>query len=178
MNLAISLRVSRALILVLFACLASCVAMAQGRQSGEIRGTVTDPTHAVMLGVLVSIRGTLTGEIQTATTDGSGVYDFPHVVPGGYTVSFAKDGFKTFVRQSIVLQVQTIAVNAELAMGAATETLIVVAANPDLDTETTDRNTRFSSQLVADAPTGSRNWMDLLASLPGVNPGWGEGSGG
>lgn len=176
MNSAIASRVSRALILVVFAGLASVVTVAQGRQSGEIRGTVADQTHAVLPGVLVTVSDISTGENQTATTDGSGVYDFPYVVPGTYTVSFTKQGFKTSVREGIILHVQAITVNADLALGAATESVTVVATNPDIETETTDKNTRFSSQLVADAPTASRSWMDLLASLPGVNPGWGEGS--
>ena len=153
-------------------------AVAQGRQSGEIRGTVTDPSQAVMAGVTVTVTNASTGVSQRANTDAAGVYDFPYVAPGEYSIAFSKDAFKTFVRSGIVLHVQTITVNAALDVGVTSERVVVNAVEADVETETTDKNTRFTPQLIADAPTANRDWMDLLASLPGVNPGWGEGSSG
>ena len=149
---------------------------AQSRQSGEIRGTVTDASQAAIPGVEVAIINSATGVTQTATTDASGVYDAPYVAPGEYSITFAKANFKTLVRNGIVLHVQTITVDATLEVGVTSEKVTVTATQPDLETETTDINSRFNSNLIVDAPSINRSWMDLLASLPGVNPGWGENS--
>jgi len=153
-------------------------AVGQSRQSGEIRGTVTDQSQAVLPGVKVAITNIFTGVVQTVTTDPSGVYDAPYVAPGQYSLTFSKDAFKTLVRDGIELHVQTITINAALDVGMSSEKVTVTATQPDLETETTDTNTRFGTDLVADAPTGNRSWMDILASLPGVNPGWNEKTGG
>jgi hypothetical protein len=154
------------------------LAAGQSRQSGEIRGTVTDQSQAVLPGVKVTITNTSTGVVQTITTDASGVYDAPYVAPGEYSLTFSKDTFKTLVRDGIELHVQTVTINAALDVGMSSEKVTVTATQPDLETETTDTNTRFGTNLVADAPTGNRSWMDILASLPGVNPGWNEKTGG
>jgi len=153
-------------------------AVGQSRQSGEIRGTVTDQSQAVLPGVKVTITNTATGVSQTLNTDASGVYEAPYVAPGGYSITFSKDAFKTLVRGGIELHVQTITVNAALDIGTSSEKVEVTATQPDLETETTDKNSRFGAELVADAPSANRSWMDLLSSLPGVNPGSGEGSSG
>jgi len=163
------------ILLILLVALSNWTA-AQSRQSGEIRGTVTDQSQAVLPGVKVTITNISTGVSQTITTDASGIYDAPYVAPGDYSITFSKDAFKTLVRDGIVLHVQTITVNAALDVGTSSEKVTVTATQPDLETETTDTNSRFSSDLVADAPSINRSWMDLLASLPGVNPGGGEQS--
>jgi len=152
------------------------LAVGQSRQSGEIRGTVTDQSQAVLPGVTVAITNVSTGVVQTVTTDASGVYDAPYVAPGEYSLTFSKASFKTLVRDGIVLHVQTITINAALDVGTSSEKVTVTATQPDLETETTDINSRFNSDLVADAPSINRSWMDLLASVPGVNPGSGESS--
>jgi hypothetical protein len=157
-------------------CLFCGLVPGQSRQSGEIRGMVTDQSQAVLPGVTVAITNVSTGVVQTITTDASGVYDAPYVTPGDYSLRFAKDGFKTLVRAGVVLHVQTITVNAVLEVGTSAEKVTVTATQPDLETETTDLNSRFTANLIADAPSINRSWMDLLASVPGVNPGGGESS--
>ena len=152
--------------------------MAQSRQSGEIRGTVTDQSSATLRGVKVTIANLSTGVSKTVTTDASGLYDVAYVAPGEYSVTFEKDAFKSSTRTGITLHVQTITVDAALEIGAISEKVTVTGELPNLETETTDKSTRFTSQLVVDAPSANRSWMDLLVSLPGVNPGSGEQSSG
>ena len=125
-----SLRLRMALVLILLVPSLLNRAVAQGRQSGEIRGTVTDQSQALIEGVKVTITNVSTGVSRTATTDASGVYDVPFVQPGEYSVSFAKDNFKTFTRTGIVLHVETITVNGALEVGAASEKVLVTAPIP------------------------------------------------
>jgi len=156
---------------------ALCIPVAgQSRQSGEIRGTVTDQSQAVLPEVKVVITNIDTGVSQTTTTDASGLFDAPYVAPGNYSVTFSKEGFRKVVRDGVVLHVQTITLNAVLAVGTTAEKVEVSAAPPDLETETSDVNTRLNANLLAEAPSANRSWMDLLSSVPGVNPGGGEQS--
>src|SRR5208337_500255 len=125
---------------------ALCIPVAgQSRQSGEIRGTVTDQSQAVLPEVKVVITNIDTGVSQTTTTDASGLFDAPYVAPGNYSVTFSKEGFRTVVRNGIVLHVQTITLNAVLGVGSIAEKVTVSAAPPDLETETTDVDTRLNT---------------------------------
>lgn len=81
---------------------------AQSRQSGEIRGTVTDQSAAVIPRVTVTITNILSGVIQVVTTDSTGVYDAPYVPVGEYSIRFSKDTFKQYVRNGMTLHVETI----------------------------------------------------------------------
>ena len=146
-------------------------AVAQGRQSGEIRGTVMDQTQALITGVKVTITNVTTGVSHVATTDASGVYDVPFVQPGEYSVTFAKDAFKTLTRSGITLSVETITVNGALEVGAASERVTVSGDAPLVQTESAEKNTTLTAAFVSSAPSINRSWQDLLAALPGVNPG-------
>lgn len=173
-----SLRLRMALVLILLVPSLLNRAVAQGRQSGEIRGTVTDQSQALIEGVKVTITNVSTGVSRTATTDASGVYDVPFVQPGEYSVSFAKDNFKTFTRTGIVLHVETITVNGALEVGAASEKVLVTAPIPLVQTESGEKNTTLTADFVSAAPSINRSWQDLFAAVPGVNPGSGENSSG
>src|ERR1035437_4464143 len=153
-------------------------AVAQGRQSGEIRGTVTDQSQAVLPGVKVTATNVSTGVNHVVTTDASGVYDVPFVQPGEYSVTFAKDAFKTLTRSGITLTVETITVNGTLEVGAASERVTVSGDAPLVQTESSEKNTTFTSDAVSSAPSINRSWQDLLAAVPGINPGNGENSNG
>src|SRR5262245_54646101 len=79
---------------ILASLLLSPFVFAQVESSSSIRGLVTDSTGAVIPGTAVTIKNTATGEQRTATSDGSGFYAFPSLVPGTYDVSAAHTGFK------------------------------------------------------------------------------------
>jgi hypothetical protein len=151
-------------------------AAAQGRQTGEIRGAVSDQTGAFVQGVKVTITNAATGVNLTATSDPAGVYDIPFVQPGQYSITFAKSGFRTLVRSGITMYLETITVNATLEVGAVVEKVLVTADAPLVQTESSERNTTLTADMVSSAPSIDRNWMDLFAAVPGVNPGGGEES--
>ncbi|MBZ5702167.1 MAG: TonB-dependent receptor [Acidobacteriia bacterium] len=139
---------------------------------------MTDQSQAPVAKVTVTIANVATGVSQTASTDASGVYDAPYVVPGEYSLTFAKDGFKTFIRKGIVLHVETVTVDAVLEVGAISEHISVTAEAPLVQTESAVKSTTLTAQVITDAPSMNRSWYDLLAVLPGVNPGGGEQSSG
>ena len=116
-------------VLLIFAC---CViadpTLGQNANTGEIKGTVQDPSGAVMSGVTVKIKNVQTGVVTTTTTNESGLYDVPFLAPGSYTITFSREGFRDFVREGVVLQVETLEINGMLQLGIATQEVVVSAA--------------------------------------------------
>jgi hypothetical protein len=123
--------------------------MAQGY--GSIVGTVTDSTGAAVAGATVTATQTNTGRVTVAKTGQAGSFVFPTLPPTGYSVSIAAGGFETYNQSDIVLQAdQTVAVNAKLSVGAATQT-VEVTSGCDGDASQWQKRS-FSS----DAGSGSR----------------------
>jgi hypothetical protein len=94
----------RALSLAAWLCvLAPAAVLAQA--TGQISGRVTDATGAVLPGVDVTLTRTDTGVSRPAVTNETGAYAFPSLNPGPYRLEGSLQGFRTFVRSDIVLQV-------------------------------------------------------------------------
>jgi hypothetical protein len=147
-------------------------ARGQNANSGEIKGTVTDTTNAVIPGAYVEVLNILTGVKSNTTTDANGLYDLPSVEPGKYTVTVSKPGFRDSVRQGITLPVGTIAINASLEIGSAAQEVVVTADAPLVQTEQSNQQMDFDTKAVQDAPVVGGVWYNELTNeLPGVNGG-------
>lgn len=168
--------VTLALLALLLA--APCV-FAQNVNSGEIKGTVTDSSGAVIPGASVTILNVQTGVAIHTTTNGDGIYDVPAIPPGEYSLTFSHAGFRDTVRNGITLQVATIAINATLEVGSAAERVVVTAAAPLLQTEDSGQSMDFNTQQVKNAPIVGGIWYNELTNeLPGVNGGGGQDASG
>src|SRR5271154_5977845 len=126
--------------LLLIATLTASLAVAQNANTGEIKGTVSDPSGAVVPDVTVTIVDVQTGVSTVTTTNSSGIYDVPFMNIGQYKITFSKTGFRNLVRDGLTLQIQPIAVGATLQPGAATEQVVVTAEGPLVETETTEQH--------------------------------------
>ncbi len=158
--------------LMLIVTLISSFAVGQNANTGEIKGTVTDNSGAVVPGVKVTITNVQTGVSTVVTTNAAGIYDAPSVPIGEYKITFAKEGFRDLVRQGVALQLQTIAIDATLQVGTATEQVIVTEAVPLLQTETSDQQVNFDTKQVLDAPIVGGVWFsELTKVLPGISGG-------
>jgi hypothetical protein len=147
-------------------------AYGQNTNSGEIKGTVTDSSKAVVPGASVVLMNVQTG-IKTATqTNSVGIYDVPSVPPGSYTITFSKAGFRDDVRSGITLQLETVAIDAVLQVGAASQQIVVNSDVPLLQTEDSAQHVDFDAKAVQDAPIVGGVWYNELTNeLPGVNGG-------
>jgi len=173
-----SLRGYRCVGIFLLLAFASGVAIGQNANTGEVKGTVTDSSGAAVAGVKVTITNTQTAVSTVTRTNESGLYDVPSIAVGEYTISFSRDGFREAVRQGVTLQVQTIAIDATLQVGAATEQVVVTAEAPLLQTESSDQQTHFDTKAVLDAPIIGGTWFTSLTKvLPGVSSTTGDGVG-
>src|SRR4051794_14367495 len=74
---------------------------------GTIAGTVTDTSGAVVGDASVTLTNLDTGETRKISTDASGNYSFVNVLPGRYKLEGQKTGFKKFVREPIVVQIES-----------------------------------------------------------------------
>ncbi len=149
---------------------------AQNANTGEIRGRVTDASGAVIPGATVSIQNVQTGVITRTRTNHSGLYDVPFMAPGNYTVTFSKQGFRDFVHEGIVLQIQTLDVSAVLEVGATTQKVVVNAASPLVQTQTTGQQLALSATSIDAAPITGIDWRaEMTQLIPGVNTGGGAG---
>src|SRR5260370_24481634 len=96
-----AVRLAIAICLLAFA---ANLSFAQSTNSGEIRGTVTDPTGAVVAGATVTLVNVDTGETKDFVTNDNGIYDTVSTLPGNYTLTFGKQGFNQSTYVPIVLQ--------------------------------------------------------------------------
>jgi hypothetical protein len=125
--------------------------------TANLTGVLADPTSSVIPGATVSLMNTATNEKRTTKTSAEGRYVFSQLLPGSYELSAEATGFKTFVRQGVVLSAnQTAEVNASMQVGATTERIEVTGAAPPLDTQTADQTMRFGTESVENLPLNTR----------------------
>jgi hypothetical protein len=168
-----------ALFLAIGAILLAPLARAQNSNTGEIKGSVMDPSGALVPGAAVSIKNVQTGVVTEATTNQSGLYDVPFLSPGNYTVSFSKEGFRGFVREGITLEIQTLEISATLQLGASAQEVVVNAGASLVETETSGQQTELSTHMVETAPIVGTDWRaEMTQLIPGVNTGGGTGAAG
>jgi Carboxypeptidase regulatory-like domain len=142
---------------------------AQGPTSGSINGIITDASGAAVNGVKVTVASPTLVVPQTLLTSGQGVYRFPSLPPGTYTLSAEAPGFQQIRREGIVL---TVGFNATVDVGLAVEgqaqSVAVSAEAPLLDTENTKTQDTFSEEELKDIPT-SRDMWSLIGIAPGFS---------
>ena len=155
-------------VLPLLLIVGSGACFAQSTNAGDIRGTITDSSGAVLPGVRVTVLNVDTGVSKDYTTNQSGLYDTDSIVTGSYTITFTKAGFQKFVRGPITLQVGFTTVNGELSVGAMTEEVTVTADVALLQTETSEQSTTFDAKSMALLPQVTQDWENFTILLPGA----------
>jgi Carboxypeptidase regulatory-like domain/TonB dependent receptor len=165
-------------VLPFFLVLASAACFAQSTNSGDIRGSVTDSSGALIPGVKITVLDIETGVAKEFTTNQDGLYDTSSIVTGSYQVTFTKDGFERLVRGPVTVQVGFTTVNAELVVGAATQSVSVTADVPLLQTETMEQSTTLESKSMSQLPQVTQDWENFMILIPGATgtPGGSQGS--
>ena len=140
---------------------------------GTITGIVTDPSGAVVPGVMITVINTATGVTNRVTTNSTGNYVVPLLQSGTYSVTAAKKGFRTYFRTNTIVPVgETVRLDVAMTLGATTQTVQVTAASPLLKRDTSDLSTTITTQEVEDLPLTSfgdqRQPADFLQLAPGV----------
>ncbi len=146
-------------------------ALAQIGQTATLTGTVTDSSGGVLPGVTVTVSGeAVIGGSRTAVTDENGVYRFPNLPPGTYTVKIELSGFRTATQEARLQLGQTITVDAALSPGGVTETIEVTGAPPVVDVKSSASQTNLTEEVLEFIPYGSRFGPNAFTLASGVNP--------
>lgn len=148
--------------------------------TATVTGTVKDPTGAAIPNAQVQLTNVNTGVVRKTATNTVGLYNFPSVVPGVYSMQALASGFATVSQAAVTLLVgQTATFDFELKVGATTSTVTVNAAAPALETATAELGTVVTPREMNDLPLNGRNFTQLLTILPGtVNLNTDQNSGG
>ncbi|HEX8181501.1 MAG TPA: carboxypeptidase regulatory-like domain-containing protein [Pyrinomonadaceae bacterium] len=153
--------------LLLGALLAAAVAAQTSTSS--ITGTVTDANGAVVPGATVTATNEATGVVQTQTTTDAGLFAFPSVPVGAYTIKVERAGFKTTQKTGNILQINTpLAVDIALEPGQVTETVTVQAGEEQLQTSNATIGNVVEQKAIEQLPLNGRNPLTLLVLEPGV----------
>lgn len=149
-------------------------ALAQNTNTGEIRGTVTDSSGAVVPGVNVTLTNIDTGVTADFKTNEAGIYDSVSTPPGNYNITFSKEGFNKVAKGPVVLRVAVITEDALLQVGAVTQEVTVVGGGaPLLETETGQQGSIMVASTIDELPqlgagiTGN-DWANFNIYLPGA----------
>lgn len=155
---------------VLLLALVGLSAHAQTANS-RISGTVMDATGAVVPGAKVSAKNEATGVVYTQMTTDAGLYAFPSLVVGTYTISVEMPGFKTTNKTGVILQVDTpLVVDIPLEIGQASEVVNVEGAYERLQTANATIGNVVEQKAIEQLPLNGRNPLTLITLEAGVSP--------
>ena len=134
---------------------------------GVITGRVEDPSGARIPGVSVSITSSALLAERTVITDENGGYRFPTLAPGNYTVKFDLPGFKTLIREGIIVEIgRVVTLPAVLEVSTMAETVTVTGESPVVDLEGTKIGINFSS-ILKDNLVSARDYYQIAGMTPG-----------
>jgi hypothetical protein len=160
------MRVLRGLLFGL-TCLVMLPASAYAQAS--ITGATKDSSGAVLPGVTVEVSSpVLIEKVRSAVSDSSGLYRIVDLRPGTYSMTFTLPGFTTVKREGVELTGSfTATINAELKVGAVSETVTVVGETPVVDLQSAKRETVLRGDVIESLP-GTHAYGSLLNAIPGV----------
>ena len=138
-----------------------------------ITGIVKDASGGVLPGVTVEAASPdLIEKVRTATTDAEGRYRIDQLRGGTYSVTFSLPGFNTTRREGVVLTGSFVAtINADLAVGALQETVVVTGESPLVDVQSVGRQTTLNNETINEIPA-VRSYAGIMSLMPNmVTPG-------
>jgi len=139
---------------------------------GSLVGSVTDPSSAGIAGSAVRITQVETNESREGLTNEAGVYSFPAIPAGTYTVEIRKSGFQAATRTQVAVSNNSVVrVDVTLQLGTVTENVQVSAEAAALQTDGADVRAELNSKALQDLPLpAGRNFQNLLITVPGLTP--------
>ena len=140
--------------------------------TGTILGTVRDKSGSAIAGAQVTITETDKGTSQQLMTDDEGTYTVPFLIPGTYSVTVEKQGFRKQLRTGLTLQVdQKARVDVEMEVGDVSETTNIVAQVPLVHSDSAELGAVIEGRAVRELPLNGRNFATLVYIVPGITPG-------
>jgi hypothetical protein len=143
--------------------------------TADIVGTVTDATGAVVPNAAITLTNLGTNETRNTQSNSSGDYNFTLLPVGRYSISVKVKGFQESVTKELSVEAGDRARNdVHLQTGAETTIIEVTASTPLLQADSATVSSTVTARAVQDLPLNGRNFVQLVALVPGANPGAGN----
>jgi hypothetical protein len=137
---------------------------------GAVTGIISDPSGAVVPNARVTLRNTDIGLTLETVTSAGGQYTFSPVRIGHYSVTASAQGFSSTTQENLQVNVQErLQANIQLQLGAATETVTITGAPPQLQTTEASVGQVIDSTTLNNLPLNGRNFTFLAQLSAGVN---------
>src|SRR5258707_1958998 len=137
--------------------------------SGGVNGVVVDSSGALDPVASVVVTTLDSGQTVEPVTNESGLYQFPLLQPGRYSIIAGKQGFKQVTRDGVELELNQVAkIDFTMEAGAISETIEVKASAPLLESSTSSLGQVIETKAVSDLPLNGRNFAQLAILGPGV----------
>jgi hypothetical protein len=155
------------LVVLLALSLLTAPLFGQSLTTGNITGSVYDPSHAIVPGAGVILKGLDTGSNAATTTNASGGYSFSLLRPGRYEIRVKQSGFAEVLETVEVEVGQTSKGDINLVVAKGTETVEVSGTVPLINTEPSN-NTAFTQEEVAQLPSAGGDITNIADTAPGA----------
>jgi hypothetical protein len=144
--------------------------------SADIVGTVTDSTGAVVPNANVALTNLGTNEKRTTQSNTSGDYNFTLLPVGHYSITVKAAGFEESITKDLSVEAGDRARNdVHLQLGSESTVVEVTASTPLLQADSATVSSTVTAKSVQDLPLNGRNFVQLVALVPGANEGQGNG---
>jgi Carboxypeptidase regulatory-like domain len=153
--------------LVLLSLATASLAYAQG---GSLSGVVVDTYGGIIPGVNVVVKNNATGTTFESVTNAEGLFSVPALDAGVYTVTVSLTGFKTSVLNDVRIAPGVLnSIKATVEVGSVAETVNVTSSSEIINTQTATISATLNVDQINLMPTASRNALNAVTFLPGVN---------
>ncbi len=154
-----------------FVALVMATAAAAQQGTTDLRGRVIDAQGAVLPGVTVNVKNQDTGMFRDTVSGADGSFIASGLVPGTYEVTAELQGFKTFNRRGLRLEVgRTASIDVELQVGGVSEVISVSAETPLVDMTSKEIGGNITSETLVQLPSVNGNFIGFVGLLPGIVP--------
>jgi hypothetical protein len=144
---------------------------------GIIQGTVSDQQGGVVPGATVVVKNVDTNVVTALTTNSAGFFHAPELVPGKYSVRVSATGFSPVdIANLIVTAGTTTVADAQLKVGATSQTIEVTASSALVETTSSNFSTGLETRYIQDIPLAGRDIQALVQLVPGVTQSTGPSS--
>jgi hypothetical protein len=158
-------------IFVAILCVFAGISAKAQAPTGTINGGVTDPGGAVVTGANVTATNQTTTVPRTTVTNSDGLYNFPDLPAGMYTVTIKATGFAETEFKDVQLLVgRVVTVDAQLKVASANASVTVGDAIDTVDLTTNTIQGQVTSTTIQSIPLNGRNFLELAYLVPGNRP--------
>ena len=173
---------NRLCLAALFLLINPAAAFAQGL-TGQLSGTIVDPSGASLASADISVANVQTGQSRTAKTDNQGHFLITELLPGTFTLEISASGFKKFEQREISISATERVVLPPITMqvGALSDTVSVTGEAAQVQTESAERSGLINTRQMQELPLKGRSYLGTAKLLPGItdtanreSPGWND----